>query len=127
MPRIRGIGKGVTERINIRLDPEVTSFYRRKANEHGVSISEYLRQTLVQGIITENVQEIEERLLKVADGLKRSTNQDRASMPDELLLSIFTTEALLSAIVESRDTQQLYEAQNTARRRLNAFIEAVHE
>jgi hypothetical protein len=126
MPRIRGIGKGITERINIRLDPEVAAFYRRKANEHGVSLSEYLRQTLVQGVITENIQDIEDRLLRVAEEIKIPNSHESAQLPDELLLSIFTTEALLTAIVESRDTQQLYDAQNNARRRLSAFVGAVN-
>ena len=86
MPRQKGTSKGPTKPITLRLDDDTETFYKRKANEHGISLAEYLRQTLVQGVIAENVQEIEERLRRVvaeinAAGAAGSTVQ----VPDDLL------------------------------------------
>lgn len=119
MPRAKGTGKGPSERFNIRLDGDTAGFYRTKANEHGISISEYLRQTLVQGVIAENVHEIEQRLKRVVDEIRASGNAGgQVAIPDELLLSVFTAEAMLAAIVEAKDTQSLYEAQDKAKAKL---------
>jgi hypothetical protein len=119
MPRAKGTGKGQSERTNIRLDAETMGFYRTKANEHGVSISEFMRQTLVQGVIAENVQDIEQRLRGLLDEIRQKDSGGGGyAVPDELLLSIFTSEYMLAAIIEARDVQQLYEAQNKAKAKL---------
>lgn len=119
MPRQKGTGKGQTDRFNIRLDEETAQFYKTKANEHGISISEFLRQTLIQGVISENVYEIEQRLKNVISELSENKqNNKKAHISDEMLLSIFTSEEILSDIVEARDTQKLYAAQDKAKLRL---------
>ena len=119
MPRTKGTGKGETERFNIRLDEDTARFYRTKANEHGVSISEYFRQTLVQGVISENVQDIEHRMRCLFDEIRTYSQTDcNVDIPDELLLSVFTSEYMLAAIVESKDIQKLYEAQDKAKEML---------
>lgn len=119
MPRRKGTGKGPSDRINIRLDKEVSDFYRAKANEHGVSVSNYLRDLLQQGVIAENVHEIEQRLKRLIAEINAGGGAGGdAAIPDDVLLSIFTSEALLAAIVEARDTQQLYDAQDKAKARL---------
>ncbi len=119
MPRLRGIGKGKTTPFSIRLDKELASFYRRKANEHGISVSEFLRQMLVQGVIAENVQEIEMCLSRKVEEIRAAHQSGHAcAIPENVLLSLFTSEALLTAIVESRNPQQLYEAQNRAKLKL---------
>lgn len=124
MARNKGGGKGPSDRFNIRLDEDTARFYRSKANEHGIAISEFLRQTLVQGIIAENVHDIEHRLMRVASEIQSGGQGGFGnSVPDELLLSVFTNEALLQAIVEARDPQQLYEAQDRAKARLKRFKE----
>ena len=120
MPRPKGSGKGETERFNIRLDPEAARYYRNKANEHGISISEYLRQTLVQGVIAENVNEIEARLGQlIAENTHRQPLAGRMAIPDELLLSVFTTESILSESAEAQDVQRLYRAHDIAKAKLN--------
>ncbi|WP_338927638.1 hypothetical protein IHE33_15380 (plasmid) [Mycetohabitans endofungorum] len=119
MPRQKGSGKGPTTRFNIRLDEHTGAYYRSKANEHGVSVSEYLRQMLVQGVIAENVSEIEQRLQQtVAQINAASMGGMGCTSDDEMLLSVFTCEALLTAIVEARDPQELYSAQDAARAKL---------
>lgn len=119
MPRMKGTGKGPTERFNIRLDEDTAGFYRTKANEHGTSISEFLRQTLVRGVIAENVQDIEQRMRRLLDEIRAGGPVGgKTEIPEELLLSVFTAEYMLTAIIEARDVQQLYDAQNKAKAKL---------
>lgn len=108
------------------MDEDTARFYRTKAKEHGVSVSEYLRQTLVHGVIAENVQEIEQRLRNVVDEIRHSRGQGDVStpLPEELLLSVFTSEAMQKAVVEARDIQKFYEAQDSAKAKLQKIREA---
>lgn len=125
MPRLKGTGKGESDRVNVRFDKDTLAYYRRKANEHGVTISEYLRQILVQGVIAENVQEIESRLMGVFSRFGENLARERsARIPDEIVMSILTTEQLLIAIVEAKDPQELYRAQVRAREKLKRIKEA---
>ncbi len=119
MPRLKGTGKGPSARINIRLDEDVLAFYKRKANEHGVSTSEYLGRLLVQGVIAENVQEIEARLRGVMMEMQHVDGaRSNMQLPDEVLLSVFAAENMLAAIVEAKDVQELYKAQDKAKAKL---------
>lgn len=119
MPRARSPGKGASDRFNIRLDPETAAYYRKRANENGISVAEYLRQLLVQGVIAENVQEIELRLkAAVAQINATSASAGQAQIPEELAFSILLSEQLLIAIVEARDIQQIYAAQDRVKGKL---------
>ncbi|KVV25077.1 hypothetical protein WK78_03005 [Burkholderia cepacia] len=125
MPRKTGTGKGESDRFNIRVDWDTGAFYRRKANEHGISPSEYLRQLLVQGVITETVQEIETRLMSVLAKVSTGSGErGGVEIPDEVVLSILTSEEMLAAIVEARDPQELYRAQDRAREKMKRMREA---
>jgi hypothetical protein len=97
------------------LDSQTAAYYRSKANAHGISLSEFLRQTLVQGVIAESVTEFEKRLQKVANSIQENAV---GGIPESLWLSVFTSEELLAAIVEQRDVQELYAAQNRAKAKL---------
>ncbi|MEY4429557.1 MAG: hypothetical protein RLZZ182_2246 [Pseudomonadota bacterium] len=120
MPRPRGFGKGETARANVRLDPDTLAFYKARANEHGVSLSEYLRQTLTQGVITENVTAIEARMRAVGEEMldKLGQAQGVRSMPILLQRALLETHAMLSKVVEAQDIQALYDAQKIAEARL---------
>ena len=63
-------------------------FYRKKANEHGISVSDYLRQMLIQGVIAENVQEIEWKLRQIIEEIKNNSTSNSHKLPDKVLLSI---------------------------------------
>lgn len=120
MGRLKGTGKGYTYRTQIRFDEATDAYYRRRANEHGVSLSEYLRQILVQGVIAENVQEIELRLQAACAKMAEIFGNARmkTSTDENLKLAAYTSEELLKAIVEARDPQELYAAQDRAKRRV---------
>ncbi len=120
MPRPRGFGKGETGRANIRLDPNTLDFYKARANEHGVSLSEYLRQLLTQGVTTETVSSIEARLSQAGDEIAAKVSHAQAahSMPILLQRALLETHAMLTKIVEAQDIQALYDSQEIAKAKL---------
>lgn len=118
MSLLKRTPKETTERFNIRLDQDTAAFLRKKAGESRRTLSEYLRQTLIQGVISSNVEEMELRLQQTVDSIHAHLASQNG-LPEEVILSIFTCEALLTAIVEARDIQELYTAQNKAKTRLN--------
>lgn len=120
MPRPRGFGKGETARANVRLDPDTLAFYKTRANEQGVSLSEYLRQLLTQGVTTETVASIEARLNQVGNEITAKVSHAQAahSMPILLQRALLETHAMLTKIVEAQDIQALYDAQEIAKAKL---------
>ena len=120
MPRPRGFGKGETGRANIRLDPNTLDFYKARANEHGVSLSEYLRQLLTQGVTTETISSIEARLSHAGDEIAAKVSHAQAvrSMPILLQRALLETHAMLTKIVEAQDIQALYDSQEIAKAKL---------
>jgi hypothetical protein len=65
------------------------------------------------------VQDIEHRMRRLIDEIRTYSQTDcNVDIPDELLLSVFTSEYMLAAIVESNDIQKLYEAQDKAKEML---------
>lgn len=120
MPRPRGFGKGETARANVRLDPDTLAFYKARANEHGVSLSEYLRQLLAQGVTYETVSSIKARLHQAGDEIAAKVSRAQAahSMPILLQRALLETHAMLTKIVEAQDIQALYDAQEIAKAKL---------
>lgn len=120
MPRARGFGKGETARANVRLDPDTLAFYKKRANENGVSLSEYLRQLLTQGVTTETVASIEARLHQAGDEIAAKVSHVQAAqgMPILLQRALLETHAMLQKIVEDQDVQALYDSQEIAKAKL---------
>lgn len=119
MAKTKGTGKGASGVVGIRLPEEEKAFYQRKANEGGISLSAYLSQLLIKGVISENVMDIEDRLRQLIHEIApQSPVGEGGRFPDNALLSLFTCENLLTAIVEARDPQQLYAAQDKAKAKL---------
>lgn len=119
MPRPKGTGKGATEVVTIRMEMEVAAFYRGKANEAGLSLAEFIRQTLMAGITAESLTSIEARLGEILDKASRMAESvNDAKFPHEAWKTLFMTEAMLTKIVESRKPSDLYEAQEMVKKRL---------
>lgn len=115
MPRPKGGGKGRAKPATIRLPDDEDAFYRRKANEAGLSLNAYLTKLLVEGAVAEKVHEFEERMdAKIAE-LAAVRPGGGGGIPDELMLSIITSEALLASVVSAQDPQLLYQAQDAAK------------
>ena len=121
MPRPKGAGKGASEVIGLRLEKEVVAFYRAKANEAGLSLSQFLKQTLMAGLAADSFQRIEERLEGIVTGINGAVFQSKSTLPEEAWKSMFLTEALVTRIVESRNPQDLYDAQLAANKKVQAL------
>ena len=81
-----------------------------------MSLSDFLRNMIVQGMIAENALDIEQRMRAIIGEMQlRASSGGQAALPDAALLSLFTSEALLTAIVEARNVQDLYSAQDRAK------------
>lgn len=105
--------------VTMRLDKDTALYYRRRAKERGVSLSDFLRNLIVQGMIAENALDIEQRMrVMIGEMQLQGGSGGRADLPDSVLLSLFTSEALLTAIVEARNVQDLYAAQDRAKAKL---------
>lgn len=105
--------------VTMRLDKETATYYRRRANERGVSLSDFLRNMIVQGMIAETALDVEQRMRAMLDEMQlRAAGVGSAKLPENALLSIYTSEQLLTKIVEVRNVQDLYDAQDKAKARI---------
>lgn len=111
-----------TEVVSIRFEKDLRQFIRQRANAAGLSQAEFLRQTLVAGMTAESLQKIIAQLESMTDRNDApSARPGTTAIPDEVLKSVFLSEALLTTIVESRSPDDFYAAQETANKRLRAF------
>ncbi|MBS2132363.1 hypothetical protein KEX41_29720 (plasmid) [Burkholderia thailandensis] len=127
MPRPKGTGKGLADRVTIRFDEVTSAFYRRKANEAGMSVAEYCRQLLVRGIINDNVQVLEQRIQALLS-VNSSHQAGSRSGPvrPELLEAVFFCKEVLTAIISDRNIQHFYDAQDRAKLEVKKLQEAQH-
>lgn len=109
----------------IRLEPDVRAFYQREAKKRGIPISDLYRQLLTQGVLSETTTEIfqrcEDMVARVQGASDGGGGTREFVFPDEVLLSIFTTEFLIRAIVEARNIQEVNAAHDKAVIKLSKF------
>lgn len=128
MPKLKQSSQGLTQIIPVRMDRDTISYYRQRANEKGVSLSEFLRQNIVQGMIAESAADIEQRLQAMSAELtEKASGVGTLAIPESVLLSVYTCENILTKIIEARNIQELYDAQNRARDRLRTEKEKERE
>lgn len=119
MPRPKGGGKGRDKPITIRLPEDEDVFYRRKANEAGLSLNGYLTKLLVEGAVAEKVHEFAEMMdQKISALTSVGSGGAVQTLPESVRMSIYTSEYMLTAIVEARNVQELYAAQDKAKARI---------
>ncbi|RQU97926.1 hypothetical protein DF047_37615 [Burkholderia cenocepacia] len=120
MPRLKTPGKGASKPISFKLDPESERFYRRKAQENGVSLSDYIRKQLALGVVTENVSLIDQRLKALIQQLSGHTPSDGGpgksvqTLPSELVQAVFFSREVLTSIISDRNIQFFHQAQDRA-------------
>lgn len=126
-----------TGRVNFRENPDVVAFYKKKAQAHGLTLSDYIRQLAQQGEISGSVQNAVEsihaataNLEKIAKSLtvptqaatSRSAAGDAAlPLPRDILLSILACEELLGEVIGQSDTGAMARAKDRANRTLIAM------
>ncbi|MBU9193072.1 hypothetical protein KTD33_00835 [Burkholderia gladioli] len=132
MPRLKTPGKGASKPISFKLDPESERFYRRKAQESGLSLSDYIRKQLAQGVITENVSLIEQRLRGLIDLLAGQASaagaqgNARTMLPAEIVRATFFSQEVLKAIASNQNKQTYYAAQEVAEAETKKLLGAAH-
>lgn len=134
MPRLKTPGKGAPKPISIKLDPDSDRFYRRKAQENGLSLSDYLRKLLLQGVVNENVSIIDQRLKGLISQLNGSSPTAQSSsaaaaavaLPVDVLRAIFFNREVLKAIVSDRNIQSFHDAQTRAEAETQRILGAAH-
>ncbi|WP_186166159.1 hypothetical protein [Burkholderia gladioli] len=137
MPRSSHAGKGKSDRITLRFDKPTNEFYRRKANEAGVSVSEYCRQVLAQGVTNDNVVQLEKRLTALLalfpDPAKINGNQASGApngsglmLPVEIVRATFFSREVLKAIASNQNKQTYYAAQEAAEAETQKLLGAAH-
>jgi uncharacterized protein (DUF1778 family) len=127
MPKIRRENTDAPERITIRLDKDAALYYRKRAKENGKSVSEFLREAIVHGMVAENVLDAEQRMQSILVEMSNLFHvAQKSTVPDSLILSTYTCESILTKIVEVRNIQELYEAQDNAKERLKKEKETAH-
>lgn len=119
MPKLKKDSGDGSKFVGLRLDQETAAYYSKRAKERGTTLSDFLRNMIVQGMIAETAHEIEQRMRSMLAEMQVSGGQQGgAAIPENVLLSIYTTEQLLTKIVEARNMQDLYEAQDRARAKI---------
>lgn len=74
---------------------------------------------IVQGMIAETALDVEQRMRTLIGEMQvNAGGGGSAKLPENALLSIYTSEQLLTKIVEARNVQDLYEAQDKAKARI---------
>lgn len=118
MPRIKGKADTLGKPIAIRLPPDEEAYYRKQSAAHRMSLNAYLTKLLVEGAVAEKAAEFGELMDKKISEFAAMRPTTGGGVPDELMLSIITSEALLASIISVQDPQALYQAQEAARAKL---------
>lgn len=126
MPKIFKIKSDTVEIITLRLDKDTALYYRKRAKERGTTLSDFIRQTVVQGMISETALDIEQRMREVLSEIGLSGKGNVVSLPEPVLRSIFLTEEILTKILEAKNIQDLYDAQDKVTAKLNKEKETVN-
>ena len=105
----RASSKGQSQQINVRFDGLTAEFLKRKANEAGISVTEFVRQMVTRGIHAENIATVEARLKEYSA---------KMGLIDPVMLSILTVEALLMMSVKRTNPTDIPQAWQAARAHL---------
>jgi hypothetical protein len=148
MPRLKAPGKRARNPWSIKADPVTDAFYRAKAHEAGLSLSEYVRRYLAQGVLNDNVVQLEQRVLalmaSVQDLVAQVTaTQAKPSLQPEnprpqnggrlnrvqhaQLEAVFIAAEILQKIAHDRDPQSRDRAQDQARAKIRELTGGGHE
>lgn len=83
-----------------------------------MSLNAYLTKLLVEGAVAEKAAEFGDLMDKKIAEFAALRLGGGGGVPDEMMLSVITSEALLAEIVSAQDPQVLYRAQEAARTKM---------
>ncbi|WLE64157.1 hypothetical protein GIY62_35450 (plasmid) [Burkholderia plantarii] len=140
MPRSSGTSKGKSFPLTIRFNRDENQHYRSKANEAGLSASEYCRQKLARGQLGDGIAQLENRLTALitavqqiaaqlasmqvpapaSPGAERGQSSGTRLNKVQLahLEAVFTAAEILSVIAHDKSPQVRDRAQDVARAKI---------
>ncbi len=129
MPKIKRIRKKDDNRVTFRLDEDTRQFYKAEAESRNIDLSEYIRQSVMRGLISDNAEKIQENFIYItskfleefidtASKVQENGKNVQAAIPDEVIRSIFTIEEILKKLVLSENIQAYYKVKDNAQARL---------
>lgn len=102
---------GESERITIRLDPEVLRFYKVEAQRNGKTLSVYLRELIEAGYMHDQFESAKADMREMLDEFRADLQNMQAHqklwLPDRILKSIARTEVMLEEIIDRNGGQSL--------------------
>ena len=104
--------------MTIRFDEETRQFYSAEARSHKLDLSEYIRQQIMRGVISDSAEKIQKNFIYTASKLQENWGNTQAAIPDEVVLSIFIIEEILKKLVLNENIQAYYKVKDSAQARL---------
>lgn len=112
------------ERLTVNVDKELAKYYRKIANNKGVSISGFIRESMMQGVIADNAYDFEKRMEAVLSNMRNMLgSKDFFVISKSGMKSIYVCENILAKIISAQNIQALYEAQDQAKKRISQETE----
>jgi hypothetical protein len=65
------------ERLTVGLDKELAHFYRRAANTKGVSVAQFIRESMMQGVIADTAYDFEKRIETVLSNMQNMIEYEK--------------------------------------------------
>ncbi|NVE26306.1 plasmid mobilization protein [Burkholderia glumae] len=149
MPRSSGTSKGKSFPLTIRLNRDENQHYRSKANEAGLSVSEYCRQKLARGQLGDGLAQLENRLTALITAVQQIAAQIAATpvpapaapgaervqssgirlnkVQQAQLEAVFTSAEILGTIAHDRSPQVRDRAQDAARAKIRELTGGAHD
>ena len=104
--------------ISVRLPIEEEAFYREEAGKAKMTLTAFITKRLIAGAILETGNDFEERVRTLIAEIPSLPTSSLSGLDRASQLSLFTCEALLTAIVQAQNPKTVQAAQDAAKARL---------
>lgn len=133
MPARKSRGSIDPGHVNFREAPDTVAFYRKRAGERRLSLSDYIRTLTARGAMTEAIDEflgnLETALAqasaatgKTVDAGRSSGQPSDGSLPHELLRAIFACEFMLRETLGNNDLSLRDRSQEYAQQQIKLIM-----
>jgi hypothetical protein len=113
-------GVGVSVLVNFRISRAEHIFYKKQAGRAGLTLSDYLRNLILQGAFAEKASEFTERFEALASKLSDfQKSLDGSSFPETTHLAILTMHEVMKNTVIKRDPEEWKTALASAQNQLS--------
>jgi predicted DNA-binding protein len=128
MPKLVSSEKVLGPKVTIRLTYEENEFHRLMARRSGKTLTQYLKELIVEGGLAVKVAEIEDRLSalvnRIADSGGRSASP---GLSEEALFSLYSMHETIRNTVTERDPKEWEAASKSARAKVDQEVGRVRK